>query len=626
MCGIAGFVTEGGLGVGERSAALERMAGCLAHRGPDGEGFHCEGGAEGGVGLAHRRLAILDLSRDGAQPMVGPSGAVITFNGEIYNFEDLRRGLEQAGERFRSRCDTEVLLRLYEREGEACLDRLVGMFALAIWDPRRGQLFLARDRLGKKPLYYFHNDGLFAFASEPAALLALEDVRKHLKIDPRAVSDFLSLGYVLSPRTIFAGIHRLPAAHCAWYDGKRHTLTLREYWRLDEHVQAERRPSGPDTLAEFSALFTDAVQLRLRSDVPVGLYLSGGIDSAAIAATVANLGHSHTRAFCIGFDDPSYDESAKARRVADHLGIALDVLPAPVPTVDHLAMLISRLAEPFADTSMVPTDLLNRCARPHVTVALTGDGGDEILAGYPTYQADALYRWSRHLPGPVTRGLSWAAKRLLAPRYRKVGWDYRLHQFLAGHGLSRARAHYWWRVIFTEADKARLMSPELFEACRGYDPFDTFAEHFDRVRGAAFLDQTLYVDLKTWLQDDILVKADRMSMGHGVEVRSPFLDHRLVEFCATLPVSAKRRGCRQKAILKDAMAQMLPADILDSPKSGFSGPTRALGRAGLAPTVCPTLFRSGFVLDPTREDVTFKSFSLAALNTWVDLFGAAVLS
>lgn len=616
MCGIAGFV--GDLGGSDRQAAAAAMTGALVHRGPDGEGIHLDQA----VALGHRRLAIIDLHEGAAQPMTGPSGAVIVFNGEIYNYVELRKGLEAAGETFATESDTEVLLRLYEREGAAALQKLVGMFAFAVWEPDRRRLFLARDRLGKKPLYYFHDGRRFAFASEIKALLALPEVADGLAMDPLALSDFLSLGYIQTPKTAFATIRRLPAACQAVFDADHGSLSVGTYWHLEEHFLADRLPAGPATREAFADCLSEAVRLRLRSDVPVGVFLSGGLDSSAVAALMARLDPQGTRAFCVGFAEDSYDESHYARLVADHLGIPIAVLPHALPDADLIRRLVWHCDEPFADTSMMPTYLLNRSARDHVTVALTGDGADEILAGYPTYRADALYALTGRIPAPVTRGLSRLADRLLRPRYKKLGWDFKLRQYLRGHGLSPERAHYAWREILSGPEKAAILGPDLAKACAGYDPFDTFAGWFAKVKGAGFLDRSLFVDSKTWLQDDILVKADRMSMAASLEVRSPFLDHRVVEFAARLPANAKMAGGTQKVLLKEIMAELLPAATIRRRKAGFNAPTRALGCTALEPGDFTAEFPPGFRLDPRREDITFKSFSLATLGTWLQLLSS----
>ena len=615
MCGISGLVPADPAAFPDPAAAISRMTAALIHRGPDASGVWSDRHAF----LGHRRLSILDIA-GGAQPMVGDSGCVIVFNGEIYNYRELRDTLEAEGERFRTACDTEVLLKAFERYGENCLDRLVGMFAFAVWDPRRRRLFLARDRLGKKPLFYYLGPAVFAFASEIKGLLALDPVRQGIALEPRAVSDFLSLGYILAPKTIFANILKLPAAHCAVYDAESGDLALREYWRLDERVNAPKEPYSVGARQRFGEIFENAVDIRLRSDVPLGGYLSGGLDSSSVAAAMMHRSAAPTRFYCVGFEDRSYDETAHARQVATFLDAQLTVLDHGDFPGDALARLVWHVDEPFADTSIMPTYLMNRSARAHITVALSGDGADEVLAGYPTYRADALYDLYRHVPGAIQCGMERLAVRMLRPSYNKVSRDYRVRQFLRSRGMSRAGAHYWWRAIFSEQEKRSLLSPELLGACDDYQPFTVFEDYFRRVPKAAFLDQALYVDIKTWLQDDILVKVDRMSMANSLEVRCPFLDHRLVEFAAGLDTGAKMNWRRQKVVLKDCMRGVLPRSIIRRRKAGFAAPTRAYALTGSLSDRFPDLFRPGFHLDERAEDITFKSFSLTVLGIWLGLF------
>lgn len=612
MCGLAGFVDpETRLAAPE--AELAAMVGTLAHRGPDGAGhWHAPG-----VALGHRRLAILDLGDSGAQPMQAPSGLAIVFNGEIYNHLELRRELEAAGRVFHSHSDTEVLLAAWERWGAACLDRLLGMFAFVLWDPRQRRLVLARDRLGKKPLVLCHDGRFLAFASEAKALLALTPVRRGAALDLRALADFLTLGYVLSPKTIHANISQLPAAHWAEFDPDSGRLSTHEYWAVEHLVQGPRRRYDDDARDEFAAVLEDAVRIRLRADVPVGCFLSGGLDSSAVAAMAARVGSQPPHAFCVGFGEVSFDERAHARTVARHLGIPLHVLEAEATPPD-LAAIVHHCDGPFADTSLLPTWQLNATAARQVKVALSGDGADEILAGYPTYRADRLYRLYRRVPAWMQTRLDAGARRWLRPSYRKVSLDYKLRQFLAGHGLSPERAHAWWRVVFPPADLARLLTEDALGQLAGYDPLDAFDGHFARVAGADFLDRSLYVDIKTWLVDDILVKADRMSMAHGLEVRSPLLDHRLVELALTLEAPAKMAGRRQKVILRDVAGRLLPAATLRRRKQGFGAPTRRLGALAPPGLDFPELFRQGFHLDGRREDITYKSFALRILTTWLD--------
>ena len=619
MCGLAGFVDPTGR-IPNPGSALAAMVASLHHRGPDGEGRWL---GDGGVHLGHRRLAIVDTTDAAAQPMIGASGAVIVLNGEIYNYPELRTELESDGVVFRTRSDTEVLLAAWERWGAECLPRLIGMFAFAVWDPRRRRLFLARDRLGKKPLYYCHDGRFFVFASEPKALLALDPVRRGAQVDLRGLSDFLSLGYILSPKSIYANISRLPAAHWAEFDPDQGVLRASEYWHLENAVLDSPIRYDARARERFLALLTDAVRVRLRADVPIGCFLSGGLDSSAIAAVTTQVSATPPHAFTVGFHDQRFDESRHAQNVARHLGIPLDTIETdPAREVD-LDRAIWHFDEPFADTSLLPTYLLNKAAAGRVKVALSGDGADEILAGYPTYAADRLYRFYRRVPSSLQAALDGAARRWLKPSYRKVSLDYKVRQFLAGRGRSPERAHAWWRVVFPNSDKDRLLTADARAALGGYDPLDAFDQHFERVKGADFLARSLYVDIKTWLVDDILVKLDRMSMAHGLEVRSPFLDHRLVEFSLRLAPAAKRTGLRQKVALQDAMRPFLPAATLARRKEGFGAPIR--GHGALAPPFLdfPRLFRHDFALDETAEDVTYKSFSLGVLGAWGRLEASA---
>lgn len=554
--------------------------------------------------------------------MTGEDGAVVVFNGEIYNHAELREYLAGKGRKFRSRSDTEVLLAAWEHWGESCLERLNGMFAFALWDPRRRVLFLARDRLGKKPLFFHHDGRFLAFASEPKALFCHDRIRAGRDIDLRSLSDFLSVGYVLGDKSIWSNLKSLPPAHGATFDAATGSLRSWQYWNLADFVLAPRRPYDQSAREHFMELLDDAVRLRLDADVPVGNFLSGGVDSSAVTAVTARISAHPPTAFTVGFAERSFDERTHARIVAHHVGVRLEELEVAPDRDTDLAALAWHLDEPFADTSALPCFHLNQAAARHVKVALAGDGADEVLAGYPTYKANRLYSVYRHMPAPLQAALDHTARRVLRPSYRKVSLDYKLRQFLAGRGLSAERAHYWWRVVFSNAEKHRLLSDDVLAALGDYDPFTVFADHFKEVRGGQFLDRCLYVDIKTWLANDILVKVDRTSMAWGLEVRSPFLDHRLVEWVLGLEASAKMRRGRQKCILKDSMADRLPASILNRRKEGFGAPTAGIGRVDPPESGrLAGLFRQNFRLSPAREDVTYKSFVLRMLAAWAE--GAA---
>lgn len=613
MCGIAGFLLSPS--TPEPGALIRRMSDTMAHRGPDGSGISLDGR----IALGHRRLSIIDLDL-GAQPMRGPRGVQIVFNGEIYNYKELRERYAAHGYPFATHSDTEVILAAWEEHGEDCLDEFIGMFALAIHDPGRGVLFLARDRFGKKPLFYFQAPGEFAFASELKALLAHPWLRRNVSVSDEALAEYLTHGYIPAPRSIFRQVAKLPAGHQACLDLASGALRIREYWDPAKSFLAPKEPLTPASARTFLDILDDAVRLRMRSDVPVGAFLSGGMDSSAVTSSMRQHSDASLRAFSVSFSEDSFDETPYARQVAVHLGVDLETIPQPAVDGQALARLIWHLDEPFCDNSLIPTYQISAAAKPFATVVLTGDGADEVLAGYPTYKANAVYTYYALLPEWFQRLLAYSSGRLLRPSYRKVSLDYALRRFLRSGGLTPAQAHASWRMIFDVQEQARLLSDEFQDGLRGHDPCQAYAQAFERVRGADFLDQSLYADIKVWMQDDILVKVDRMSMAASLELRSPFLDHRLVEFLAALPPEAKMKGLEQKMILKQAMRERLPGDILKRKKRGFNFPAHQFAQAGLSPAGPAGVFRKGFVLDPQREDVTYKSFCLLVLKTWFGMF------
>lgn len=614
MCGICGWVNQrdpASMG----SETLREMAGTMHHRGSDesGEFF------KGNVALGHKRLSIIDLE-DGQQPMSSQSGNTIVFNGEIYNYLELKKILTHKGHTFRTNSDTEVLLASYEMWGEDCLEKLNGMFSFAIYDSGKKTLFFARDRLGKKPFYYFLNEGLFAFASEIKALLVLPVVQKRIKINPLAISDFLSLGYILSPKTIYEGIEVLQAANYGIYNIPSGKLRISQYWSLEDFYHPDNKILAIGNSTEtFRELLFEACKVRLRSDVPLGTYLSGGLDSSAIAASIKKITQNKIQAFTVGFEDKSYDETEYAKIVSEHLGLDHTILTSTQPSDKDFSKLVWLLDQPFADTSIIPTYALNQEAKKHTTVALSGDGADEMLAGYQTYLADKYFRIYKRVPRGLQKGIYSLLKKVIKPSYRKVSFDYKLLQFLSSYGLSAEKAHYWWRVIFSNNEKKKIMSYDLSKMCAGYDPFDTFKEYFLKVPKCSFLDKTLYVDQKTWLQDNILVKVDRASMANSVEVRSPFLDHNIVEYVARIPDRLKLSGNRQKIILKSAMRPLLKQCIINRRKSGFNSPTNMVGEIQIKPQNPSNLFSTGYSLRGDFEDITYKAFSFAILGKWLDM-------
>lgn len=598
MCGIAGLVA--GNGAAPDREVLVRMTRALAHRGPDAEGIAIEGPA----GLGHRRLSVLDLSSAANQPMQDASGRfTLVFNGEIYNFREIRSTLEGLGHVFATNGDTEVVLAALKQWGPDALQRMIGMFAIALWDREQRRLFLARDRLGKKPLFFARlSSGGLAFASEPRAVAAHPEVSG--TVDTTALAHYLRLDYVPCNRTLYTGVESLPPACYAWYDPTQGLRVVR-YWDLAAKFR-EKRTFGSEQEAaeELRALIDDAVRLRLVSDVPLGAFLSGGVDSSTIVASMTR----HTSAdkiftFSSGFLEDSFDESPMAERLAAEFGLFHRTQSLDARSLDLVPAVIAASSEPIADTSMLPMYFLSKFTRESVTVALSGDGGDECFAGYETYVADKMHGMARHLPAWLRSGLPGVLDRVLPVDHRKVGWPEKLRRFSAALPLDSARAHAAWRDIFAEHELRDLMRPDWYATDAGAARTDVFADyfsgHFAEVAGCHPVDQATYVDIKTWLVDDILVKADRMSMAHSLEVRCPLLDHRIVEFAAQLPPEFKLRGFAKKHLLKQSQRERLPAWVLDRPKRGFNAPV------------------SQWLLGPLREICGDTLFS-AQMGTWFD--------
>jgi asparagine synthase (glutamine-hydrolysing) len=562
MCGIAG-IAHADAGYPVDREVVARMAACLAHRGPDAQGLHVWRGAA----IGHRRLSIIDLAT-GNQPIFNEDGTVgVILNGEIYNFRELRAELEGHGHRFATRSDTEAIVHAYEQWGERCIERLAGMFAFALWDDGRRRLLLARDRVGKKPLYYARDGDRLLFASELKSLLRDPGLKRVLSLE--ALHTYFSLGAVQAPETIFQDVQQLPPAHyLVWERGH---LRIREYWDV---------PHGPpaplterQALEALDALLQQAVRVRLVADVPLGAFLSGGVDSSAVVEAMTRLSSGPVVTTSVGFADQAFDELAHARAVAkavgsDHHEVVLEARAAEV-----LPRLVWHLDEPFADSSALPSYYVARAARERVTVALSGDGGDEVFAGYQRRYGlnRAERRLRRWLPAWVRSGVLGPLGRV----YPKADWiprPLRARYFLQNLGTTFERAYFADLSLFRSDERALLLSPELESALDGHDPFLAFARHFDRVRALDPLSQLLYVDLKTWLANDMLVKVDRMSMANGLEIRCPLLDHRIIEFAATVPADLKYRGRVSKYLLKRHLEGRVPASAIHRPKQGFEIP------------------------------------------------------
>jgi asparagine synthase (glutamine-hydrolysing) len=581
---------------GER---LLEMCRALCHRGPDDEGMYRGDGA----GLAVRRLAVVDVA-GGHQPVRNEAGTVhVVFNGEIYNHVELRRELIGRGHRLASAADSEVIPHLYEEYGPDFPRRLEGMFAIAVWDEALRQLVLCRDRMGIKPLYYAADGERLVFGSEIAAILA---AGVSGTVDAQAVSDYLSLMYVPGPGSVYREIRKLePATTLVRRDG---TQTIRRYWQLSD-VEPRRGLSAKAAREELRDLLVESAERHLMSDVPLGFFLSGGMDSGSVVAAARQARPDATlRTFTVGYADPSYDERNQAARVARHLRTdhtELVVAPQPADVVDKILPIFD---EPFADASIVPTYYLCELARQQVTVALNGDGGDELFAGYLSYRADKLARHYRRLPHAVTGRLAHALLRAVPVTHARSPLDFKVRRFVENALQDPCRSHYLWRVVFREDHKARLLHPDLFaeltDSYRTHERYDRAATGFDA------LTRFQYTDANVYLVDDVLTKADRISMAHSLEVRVPLLATSLVEFAFSLPGRLKMPGYQTKPLLRRAMAGDLPPGTARMGKKGFNaplarwltGPLRPLVREYLSRDV---LRRQGFLrFEPVDALVT----------------------
>ncbi|MCI5194035.1 MAG: asparagine synthase (glutamine-hydrolyzing) [Candidatus Electrothrix sp. AU1_5] len=561
MCGIAGFASSASDRTDLNHQTLLLMRDSLIHRGPDDAGIKLFNAVDGrqniAVGLAHRRLSIIDLTQAGQQPISNEDGTVwITYNGECYNYQQLMQELVSKGHVFSSATDTEVLVHGYEQWGmDGLLKRLNGMFSFAIWDQRKQELLLARDRLGKKPLYYLQKGDLLVFASEIKAFEAGGFLDKQ-DIDPAALIQFWSYGYTTGTRTMYKGVRRvLPGHYLIWKDGN---ISIKEYWdvQFGHDVESER---GVDDLAdELEALLTDAVRIRLIADVPVGIFLSGGIDSSLIASLAAQVtGHS-IRSFSIGFAERKFDETQYARAVADHLGIENTLLRVEDDLQPFFKPIARHFDELFGDSSAIPTWFVAKLAREHVTVALTGDAGDELFAGYDSY-AKALSIWGNQEQRKLFKGRVSAFQQLVDfLQLRFVNKNQRIS------ALDRIMPLFMLK---------KVLSTEVFAQVSIQNALHDREQWCERVANADLLSQLQYVYLKTYLPDDILVKVDRMTMAHALECRSPFLDYRVVEFAARLSFSHKiSADGKGKYLLRHILKRYIPEHLIDRPKMGFSIP------------------------------------------------------
>jgi asparagine synthase (glutamine-hydrolysing) len=558
MCGIAGKLAPS-RHVPVDPELLAAMAACVAHRGPDADGFY----VGEGIGLAHRRLSILDVAA-GHQPLANETGTVwVAFNGEIYNFAELRRDLELRGHRFRTHSDTEVIVHAYEEWGVSCVQRFRGMFAFALWDACSRRLLLARDRVGIKPLYYAQPaEGGLVFGSEIKSIL--EDPSVDRTWCPEALDAYLTLLYVPTPATIYQQVRKLPAGHLLVAEDGR--VRISKYWDL-EFTGSGNPANERQYLEELDALLTESVRMQLISEVPLGAFLSGGIDSTTVVAYMTETADSPVLASTVGFTEKAHNEVEKARRVATHLGCRLATTHVTPQIEELLPQLAWHFDEPFADSSAVPTYYVSAAARERVTVALSGDGGDELWAGYPWHRVEWWESQVRGRLGPAGCALAASVGHLL-PLSTRGARSLRHLGLPPDHACARKHGYHQ----FDEQAKAELYSRDFAAATREADPFATFRQAYAACQSTDPLDHSMYVDVKTYLVDDILTKVDRMSMAVSLETRVPLLDERLIEFAARVPSSLKLRRGVSKYLLKRVLERRVPKTILDAPKHGFTAP------------------------------------------------------
>jgi len=573
MCGITGYWNLRTQEPIDRDR-LTRMNDVMIPRGPDDSGTF----VDGAFGMAARRLSIIDLD-GGHQPLANEDGSIwIAYNGEVYNFPELREKLLARGHRFQTRTDTETLVHLYEDRGAKLVDELNGMFAFAIFDRTSRTLFIARDRLGVKPLFYSFRNGRFVFGSDLKSFFHADPSLRD-ELDPDAVHHYLSFNYIPAPHTILKHVRVLPPGHHLTLTASG-TLTIAPYW--DVVYAPDETRSDAELEEELSALLADAVEKRLIADVPVGVLLSGGLDSSSVARFMRDVHTTSVKTFSVHFAEESYSEARYAREVATLLGTDHYEVEVGAPSEALLRQIAIDAGQPYADSSMIPLHAVCGLAREHVKVVLSGDGGDEVLSGYATYTAYQLAALYRRLPRFVTRGVIRPLVNRLPVSEKKISLSYKAKRFVRGAELAPELAHYEFKVLFDEAQKARLYAPGFRNGGAVAASYDVFERIYrSSPESADVLNQLLKVDTKIYLPDDILVKVDRMSMAHSLEARTPFLDYRLVEFAGKLPLRLKQTHREGKVLLKRAMADRLPPGIVRRRKAGFNVPAAAWLRGPL---------------------------------------------
>jgi len=646
MCGIAGILNRQGLA--DRDL-LKRMLDALRHRGPDDEGIY----AEGGIALGQRRLSIIDLTT-GHQPLSNEDGSVwITFNGEIYNFQELREQLEKKGHQFRTNSDTETIVHAYEEYGEECVKHLRGMFAFAIWDAPKGLCYLARDRLGKKPLFYTEVGGQFLFASELQGLLQCPAIRREVELD--TIDEYLTYGYIPAPRTAFKGVFKLPPAHTLTtrVEGSGFRVQVERYWQLE--YEPKLMLTEDEACEQLMELLREAVRLRLISDVPLGAFLSGGIDSSAVVALMSELSDKPVKTFSIGFEEAAFNELDYARAVAQRFGTEHHEFIVRPNALEVVPKLVRHYGEPYADSSAVPSYYVAQVTRQHVTVALNGDGGDECFAGYERYAGNEIAERYHKIPPALRRGVIEPLSHLLPHSVNRRSRLRQAQRFLEVASQPMEQRYLRWVTTVTQEQKEDLYSPDFkrklgnweirklgnweirklgnWEIAERVSQFPNFLiSLFSDTNGLSPLDKTLFVDVNSYLPYDLLVKMDIATMANSLEARSPFLDHHVMEFAARLPAHFKLRGVTLKYLLKKALRPLLPADNLRRRKQGFGVPVGEWFRGELRELLHDTVLsqralQRGYfnasslkqMVDDhmqRREDYTYQLWALLMLELW----------
>jgi asparagine synthase (glutamine-hydrolysing) len=582
MCGICGQARWDGRDV--EPALIEHMCAAQEHRGPDSRGVHTDAGA----GLGIQRLRIIDLAT-GDQPILNEDGSVaVVLNGEIYNFRELRARLERSGHRFRTQSDTEVIVHLYEEEGADCVRSLEGMFGLAIWDSRRRRLVLARDRVGKKPLFYALRDGVLSFASELRALLQDGEIGRDLDLE--AIDAYLALRWIPAPLCVFEAVRKLPPASVLVLEDGR--ATIERYWQLDYGAAPHSRDER-EVAAELREQLRKAVRRRLVSEVPLGAFLSGGVDSAGVVAAMAKESSRPVRTFSIGFTSDRYDELSRARLVAERFGTEHRELVVTPDAIEILPRIVRHYGEPFADSSAIPSFYLAEMARRDVTVALNGDGGDESFAGYSRYAANLVLDRAARLPLAARRSLATLGRRL-PPDGRIESRRSRLARLARSLALEAPQRHAAYLVQLDQAERSSLYAPGFRErlGARAGAAERAIERRWAGSDADHSLDRMLDVDIGLYLPDDLLAKVDIATMAHSLEARSPLLDPELMQFAATLPPQLKIRGAQKKLALRSALRGWVPDEVLDAPKQGFVAPIAEWLRGDLRDMAYDTLLDS----------------------------------